>query len=127
MTEFHLTDAARQQGVQCLLGLAVGSFARIMAEVAYIPALGIPCGGVAFGIGLLLWRLQRHLGFLPCLCLCLLGITTFLYGLEGVLLFTVIGRLTESMLVIFYIGYFIYGLLHGIMFFYEATKFSKNP
>lgn len=125
--EFHLTDAARQQGVRCLLGLSAGIFARIMVEVAYIPALGIPCGGVAFGLGLLLWRLQHHLGFLPCLCLCLLGIATFLYGLEGVLLFTVIGRLTESLLVIFYSGYFIYGLLHGIMFFYEATKFSNNP
>ncbi len=112
MMEFRLTAAARQQGVSCLLGIGTGIFARIMVEVAYIPALGIFCGGVAF---------------LPCLCLCLLGITTFLYGLEGVLLFTVIGRLTESLLVIFYTGYFIYGLLHGIMFFCEATKFSKNP
>lgn len=127
MMEFRLTAAARQQGVSCLLGIGTGIFARIMVEVAYIPALGISCGGVAFVIGVVLWRLQRHLGFLPCLCLCLLGITTFLYGLEGVLLFTVIGRLTESLLVIFYTGYFIYGLLHGIMFFYEATKFSKNP
>ena len=127
MMEFRLTAAARQQGVSCLLGIGTGIFARIMVEVAYIPALGIFCGGVAFVIGLVLWRLQRHLGFLPCLCLCLLGITTFLYGLEGVLLFTVIGRLTESLLVIFYTGYFIYGLLHGIMFFCEAAKFSKNP
>ena len=95
--EFHLTDAARQQGVRCLLGLGAGIFARIMVEVAYIPALGIPCGGVAFGLGLLLWRLQHHLGFLPCLCLCLLGITTFLYGLEGVLLFTT-GNLLQRLL-----------------------------
>lgn len=126
MMEFHLTNAARQQGSRCILGLAVGSFARIMVEVAFIPALGISCGGVAFAMGLVLWRLQRHIGFLPCLCLSLLGLCTFLYGLEGVLLFTVIGRLTESLLVIFYTGFFIYGFLHGIMFFYEALSSSKK-
>ena len=71
MMEFRLTAAARQQGVSCLLGIGTGIFARIMVEVAYIPAIGISCGGVAFVIGLVLWRLQRHLGFLPCLCLCL--------------------------------------------------------
>lgn len=126
MTNFHLTAAARQQGSRSILGIGAGIFARIMVEVAFVPALGISCGGVAFATGLVLWRLQRHIGFLPCLCLCLMGISTFLYGLEGVLLFTVIGRLTESMLVIFYTGFFIYGILHGIMFLDEAINSSKN-
>lgn len=126
MLQFNLTGSARQQGIRCIFGLCAGIFARIMAEIAFIPALGIPCGGVALAMGLVIWKIQKNIGWLPCFCLCLLGVTTFLYPLEGTLISTIIGRFTESMLVLFYTGYFIYAILHGLVFLGEAFSSSKG-
>ncbi len=124
MIRIDFGKATRQQGVCFVFGILAGIFAKLMLTLAYQPLPAIICGSVAVALGFILMNAQGEISPLASFSLIPLGIAIMVYGMSTWPTLSFAERLTESILEVYYAGYFIYGVLHGVMFLGSAVEIA---
>lgn len=119
MIHLNFRKTTGQQGINCLFGLAAGFYSWLMMGIAYEILPGIVFGSIAIAIGIILVNVQQEISTLACLSLIPLGLILIVYGMNTWPYLSFAERLTESLLSVFYAGYFIYGVIHGVLFIGE--------
>jgi len=122
MIKLDFRKPAFQQGINCLFGLAAGFYSWIMMGIAYEILPGIVFGSIAIATSVILVNAQQEISTLASLSLIPLGLILMVYGMNSWPYLSFAERLTESLLSVFYAGYFIFGVVHGLLFIGELIK-----
>lgn len=122
MINLNFRKSTQKQGINCLFGLAAGFYSWIMMGIAYEMLPGIIFGSVAIAIGVILMNTQQEISTLASFSLIPLGLIIMVYGMNSWPYLSFAERLTESLLSVFYAGYFIFGVIHGVVFIGELMK-----
>lgn len=122
MIRIDFGKATRRQGVCFVFGILAGIFSKLMLTLAYQPLPAIICGSIAIALGFILMNTQGKISALACFSLIPLGITIMVYGMSTWPALSFAERLTESILEVYYAGYLIYGVLHGVIFLGSAVE-----
>lgn len=126
MIRINFGKAPRHQGVCFLFGILAGIFSKLMLDLAYQPLPAIICGSIAITVGFILMNLQIEINPITSFSLIPLGLTIMVYGMNSWPFLSFAERLTESIIVVYYAGYFIYAFLHGIMFIGSMVEFLQE-
>lgn len=122
MINLNFRKPTQKQGINCLFGLAAGFYSWIMMGTAYETFPSIIFGSIAIAIGVILINTQQEISTLACSSLIPLGLIIMVYGMNSWPYLSFAERLTESLLSVFYAGYFIFGVIHGVVFIGELMK-----
>lgn len=125
MIELDFGKETRSQGIRTAFGIAMGIATWFVLQTGFIPAIGIFAGVIAIVVGLILLKIQKVLGILPCISLLPLGFVFLLYGMNNWGVTSFGERLLQSTLTMYYGGYFVYGVLHGLVFIGDMFSLDK--
>lgn len=126
MIKINFGKAPRHQGVCFLFGLFAGIFSKLMLTLAYQPLPAIICGSIALAVGFILMNIRTEIAPITSFSLIPLGLIIMVYGMNSWPFLSFAERLTESLIVVYYAGYFIYAFLHGIMFLGSMIEFLQK-
>lgn len=117
MNQFTLDKDTMQFGIRGIFGIGAGILTLALMEIADEPITGMIFGVAAALAGLVLLAMKREIGVIPCLSMIPLGAATVFYGMEDFLfrsrMYYFAEDLAEAFMVLFAVGYFIYGVVQG--------------